>query len=334
MPQLPSWSRRAGRGFLGRKPGRAPQGSLSQRFVREWRRSAHFRKLATSAAGLLAALAVGLAILGIQHHGARVAEHTRAQTNLEALGTFENALVESYSSIAPLYVQVGTDIEAIQASGSQCGFYICTADGQELTAYNAQQPFYSASSIKGPYVLSVLSELESPSQLGSLEDSVTLAITESDNNSYISAKNAFGTATINQWLTEAGSSETLGDNWGSYVDLSCEQLADLWVESAAWCLGDSASEDLHDYGAAIFSEPLNSPIAQLPDAVTWSKPGWIATESQNSTVDAGLVVRGGDAYIMAVMTNKGDDFDTLDPLVASLDTLAQQLIEARASRLA
>lgn len=334
MPQLPSWSRRAGRGFLGRKPGRAPQGSLSQRFVREWRRSAHFRKLATSAAGLLAALAVGLAILGIQHHGARVAEQTRAQTNLEALGTFENALVESYSSIAPLYVQVGTDIEAIQASGSQCGFYICTADGQELTAYNAQQPFYSASSIKGPYVLSVLSELESPDQLGSLEDSVTLAITESDNNSYIAAKNAFGTATINQWLTDAGSSETLGDNWGSYVDLSCEQLADLWVESAAWCLGDSASEDLHDYGAAIFSEPLNSLIAQLPDAVTWSKPGWIATESQNSTVDAGLVVRGGDAYIMAVMTNKGDDFDTLDPLVASLDTLAQQLIEARASRLA
>lgn len=334
MPQLPSWSRGAGRGFLGRKPARAPQGSLSQRFVREWRRSARFRKLATSAAGLLVALAVGLAILGMQHHGARVAEQTRAQTNLEALGTFENALVESYGSIAPLYVQVSTDIGAIQASGSQCGFYICTADGQELTAYNAQQPFYSASSIKGPYVLSVLSELESPDQLGSLEDSVTLAITESDNNSYIAAKNAFGTATINQWLNDAGSSETLGDNWGSYVDLSCEQLAGLWVESAAWCLGDSAPEDLHDYGAAIFSEPLNSPIAQLPDAITWSKPGWIATESQNSTVDAGLVVRGGDAYIMAVMTNKGDDFDTLDPLVASLDTLAQQLIEARASRLA
>lgn len=74
--------------------------------MKEWRRSARFRKLATSAAGLLAALAVGLVILGIQHHGARVAEQARAQTNLEALGTFENTLIESYRSIAPLYVQV------------------------------------------------------------------------------------------------------------------------------------------------------------------------------------------------------------------------------------
>ena len=78
------------------------------------------------------------------------------------------------------------------------------------------------------------------------------------------------------------------------------------------------------FAASVFSEPANSVIPSLEGVTaSWSKPGWIAVESESSTVNAGVVERGDTAYVIAVMTDDGDDFERLDRVVVALDAIGR-----------
>ncbi|MEY8437024.1 hypothetical protein AAK967_04670 [Atopobiaceae bacterium 24-176] len=252
----------------------------------------------------------------------RAAQLAPAQTAaVQAVAAGPQGLLEAAPATAQAATGLTQAIGAIEATGATAGWYLCTTDGTAVLAHNADTAYYAASAIKGPYVLSVLSDNDSGAP-GRYQDSLSDAIVNSDNDAYYRVKSAFGTDRINQWLAQAGSTETLDETNGSFVDLTPRQLAGLWVQAYPYIEGQEAVED--SYAASIFSEPSHSVIPELEGVTeSWSKPGWIAVDSASSTVNAGVVERGEAAYIIAVMTDDGDDFERFDELVAAVDALGQ-----------
>lgn len=272
--------------------------------------------LVTAAAAIVLVLVIALP-WALGSNARRQATTSEGRALSAVAGTVEQA-----ASLASPLGAFGSVVDTLQEAGKDVGVYLCALDGTKLLAYNADEQFYGASSIKGPYVLSALADDDTGAP-GSYRNDISSAIVDSDNNAYFRVKDAFGTSLVNQWLAEEGVSDRL-DSSGSFVDITPRQLAGLWVDAATY-IEQAEGTDEGTWAASLFSKPANSAIAQLDGAVTWSKPGWIAVESTNSTVNAGIVERGGRAYVMAVMTNAGDDFSKLDPVVVALDDVAQAL---------
>lgn len=276
--------------------------------------------VAVTAVALVASCVAGSA------EAARLAPARTATMAAVAAGPRD--LLSGAASTATAASDLVQAVSAIQGQGDTVGWYLCTTDGTVISAHNEDTAYYAASAIKGPYVLSVLSD-EGAGAPGGLSDSMADAIVDSDNDSYYRVKSAFGTDRINEWLEAAGSAETLDEDAGSYVDLTPRQLAGLWVQ--AYPFIQAQDTEGKTFAGTIFSEPANSVIPSLEGVTaSWSKPGWIAVESESSTVNAGVVERGDAAYVVAVMTDDGDDFERFDRVVVALDALGRLAVTGSA----
>ena len=315
-PSLPG--ARAHRGLTGPGTQRRPSFPLLKSAV--GRPAAPTRTLLWAAVAVaVTAVALVASCVAGNAEAARLAPARTATMSAVASGPHD--LLSGAASTATAASDLAQAVSAIQGRGDTVGWYLCTTDGTVISAHNEDTAYYAASAIKGPYVLSVLSD-EGAGAPGGLSDSMANAIVDSDNDSYYRVKSAFGTDRINEWLEAAGSAETLDEDAGSYVDLTPRQLAGLWVQAYPYIQAQDAEGG--SFAGTIFSEPANSVIPSL-DGVTasWSKPGWIAVESESSTVNAGVVERGDTAYVIAVMTDDGDDFERFDRVVVALDALGQ-----------
>lgn len=233
-------------------------------------------------------------------------------------------LVTSSFNLINAFDGIEEAINAFKDANSNVGFYVQTVTGNTILSYNADKEFYSASSIKGPYVLSVASDSDielSNSMKATIED----AIIESSNEAYYTVKEEYGVKDINRWLAVADSSTAIGRDAYSFLNISPKQLAALWQQS--WDYISTPSEQ-QEWLSVTFSEPKNSVIADLEEATTWSKPGWILDGSYQSTVDAGIVERGTGAYIISVMTDKGNDFKLVRQMVNAIDAYIQAMPES------
>lgn len=226
----------------------------------------------------------------------------------------------SVDALATADRQLAQAVAGLTDQDAQVGYCLMDTDGDVILSRNADMAFYAASSIKGPYVLATLSD-ESNGAPGALKDSVEQAIEYSDNNSYFALKDAFGVGSINSWLASVDAPEIQPGY--SFVDLTPRQLAELWVKAYGF-LTDGSEES--QWLGNVFSEPLNSAISTVPALErSWSKPGWINTQDLHCTVNAGIVERKGDTYILAVMTDKGEDFEALDKVIVALDAVERAM---------
>lgn len=309
---------RAHRDLMGPGTRRRPSSPLLRSAL--GRPAAPMRVLLWAAAAVaVTAVALVASCMAGNAETARLAPARTATMSAAAAGPHD--LLQGAASTAAAASDLTQAVSAIQDRGDTVGWYLCTTDGTVISAHNEDTAYYAASAIKGPYVLSVLSDGGSGAP-GALSGSVASAIVDSDNNSYYRVKSAFGTDRINEWLEAAGSAETLDEDVGSYVDLTPRQLAGLWVQAYPYIQAQDAEGDT--FAASVFSEPANSVIPSLEGVTaSWSKPGWIAVESESSTVNAGVVERGDTAYVIAVMTDDGDDFERLDRVVVALDAIGR-----------
>ncbi len=301
-------------------PGTRRPRALFSRRTALGRRNAGARTLlwagvavAVTAVALVASFVTG------KTEAARLAPARAVVAQAEAAGP--HGAFEILDATAQANGELASAVAAIESQGDTVGWYLCATDGTVLSSRNADTAYYAASAIKGPYALSVLSDEDSGAP-GRLKDSMTNAIVDSDNDSYYRIKSAFGTERINEWLGATGSTERLDEDYGSYVDLTPKQLAGLWAQAYPYIQSQEQTEG--SYAMEIFAEPSNSVIPELEGVTdSWSKPGWIAVDSASSTVNAGVVERGGEAYVIAVMTDAGDDFEKFDQVVAALDSVGQ-----------
>ena len=219
-------------------------------------------------------------------------------------------------------------IGSVESEGHRVGMSVTDLSGNEILSYDPNIPMYPASSIKGPYVMSVWRDNESHSE-------ELLAWTEavlvwSDNDAYHSMRDTYGDAPLRRIAKEGDLDLTGYDgspySWARwyYPATSPADMTKMWSLFAPYLL------DGEDDGAAklrgMMGEREVSPIrdALSPSASTYGKAGWFPEYGDYGAtpamVDAGIVVwPDGRSYVVAIMTDTEEDAESVSRLAACID---------------
>lgn len=242
--------------------------------------------------------------------------------------------------IAPL--RQATDV--IEDAGYKVGYVLLDVNTGATISYNADTAFYSASSLKGPYV-TALARYGLGDGIESLSGLVSATIEQSDNVAYAILRGSNGNDVMRQLVDEAGAENlpaaaatsdidsamqtlsvtSIADN--NYEFVTPNQLLSMWVLCGQYLASDEPGAA---YLASEFAIPETSAIRYVGRAFgsTWSKAGWYPSEggSLSTTVDAGVVREETGDVVLVVMTNKGSDFSVIDSIALELLELHERMV--------
>lgn len=188
-------------------------------------------------------------------------------------------------------------------------------------SYNPDQIFYPASSIKGPFALS-LADLN-PDAAVTYNNTITNMLVNSDNDAYALLNNTFGRQYIQQWFADCNIVSSYANY--KYPRLSSRDVAKLWVHGYDFLmnneLGPTAMEWLNHPNQSV----IYSVLGEMYE--TYSKAGWMLGEepSYNASVDAGIVMSDVGPYVIVIQSNIPDNLDRLSNLVLVLEQIHQEM---------
>ncbi len=205
---------------------------------------------------------------------------------------------------------IRTAAEELCEDGHHVGFvvWIPSLGGISL---NQSRVFYSASTIKGPYVTSLW--LNQPSSYEEYSGWYQDTIFYSDNFSYSALYERYGTEELKKAALMVNVSPDLFADY--YADLTPADLARLWLFNYAVINDLDFPSDLKD----CFAETETSVIRQCAGGLkTQTKAGWLDQEDGMSAHDAGVVFTENGPYIIAVMSDHPGDPAVLKELITAL----------------
>ena len=231
--------------------------------------------------------------------------------------------------------QLGQAIAALEDAGNEVGFALVDLSTGITVSYHADEAFYGASSIKGPYVTSVV-RYELGDSASSEARRISAIIESSDNAAYFSLRASYGNEPFQRLVDAAGAdgydvtsatdaiargsaatSESIADD--SYEYYTPNQLLALWRESYDFLAEGSAGAT---WLGSEFEKPETSAIRVTAGELgtTWSKAGWYPGDgtSNGTTVDAGIVRTDRGDFALAVMTTAPEDFTALESVISPL----------------
>ena len=247
--------------------------------------------------------------------------------------------------------QIEQNLQAFTDAGAQVSFAVADLGSGGVIATNGGVARYPASSIKAPYIVSLLQEgavnLDETASGSTLSaqinaDHIAGVLRYSDNDGYDALWNAHLNSAIIPW------SEGLVENpermrGFQYPDVSAVELAKMWVKTYGYLFadaegepnaGESASAPAREWLASNMQHSLNSSIdathggEENPDGtVVLSKAGWINGEGDYYALnDAGIVLPGAGAddkpgYVIAIMSNACGRGDLLADLAGTLHNI-------------
>lgn len=175
-------------------------------------------------------------------------------------------------------------------------FVLLDLNTGQCLSYDPSLPLYSASAIKGPYEISVLSHEENAPT-----DTIYNAIKYSDNECYRYSRSIYGADVFRDWLIEAAVDPEQSES--NYVTTTSQDLAKMWLHAWDFLTSDSenaawARETFQNVNSSALVEELGN------TCTVYSKAGWIA-ESEYYTVYncAGIVMDHKYPYILALTSN-------------------------------
>ncbi len=235
-------------------------------------------------------------------------------------------------------------IKAIENEGYSVGISLVDTTNGIAIEYNSDSAFYSASSIKGPYV-AALGEYELGEAVTVESSRISNTLEWSDNDAYASLRYAYGNDCLAKLIADCGaadlasvgvndeceearqqmSAESISDN--NYEFLTPNQLAAMWMNVDEYL---SSGEAGASYLAEEFAQPETSGIKYVGKAygTTWSKAGWYdeGSGAYSTTVDAGVIREETGDVVCVVMLTKGNDFTALDSVALPLLQLHEALL--------
>lgn len=206
-------------------------------------------------------------------------------------------------------------------AGCHVGAVMLDIQSGQGIAINPEKKFYSASSIKGPFVISLAAMY--PQTLKKQENAFKAVAVNSDNGAYSGLVGLYGRKFYNAWCDAVDAEAPLTD--GDYTTTTAEDLARLWLLDYQYITGNPT------YGAAVgelFETPNRSAIQPVVGERyrTQTKGGWIA-ERLRTAADAGIVYAGEDPYIVALISDYPANLKKLEPYMELLDTLHEKKIK-------
>lgn len=282
----------------------------------------------------------------------RVEEAKQTMASLERKLSFDDldhevmvtGVIANDEELRDLLGDFRSTIGAFERSGGKAAVVIRYLDTGGFITYNPDELMYPASSIKGPYVISLYQALEKGTLKGAgtdKEKAATIArlakpvIVSSDNESYIRLHDIFGGQVFANWCVEQGVCKAKSDAYERlccktthYPFVTCNELADMWQAGHGYLESrDDGASELRGFFEKREESPLREGVD--PHATTISKAGWFPLdvyEKLAATVDAGIVVEDGRTYIVVIMTNAPGDLDKLASMVPGIWTAHNALV--------
>lgn len=219
-------------------------------------------------------------------------------------------------------------LDSLREQGYNVGFVMMDLSTGYGVSCNPDMTFYSASSIKAPYVVSLAAAY--PEAIEAWEPTMRTAIEYSDNDAYFALRSAFGADCLRQWCEDAGVDPSICDEWSTmrqeptwFPDYSTKTLAKLWLQNYEYLESGSEQVEVVD---SLFSSTYNSAIYACLGSTTEvrTKGGWISEEGYATTSDAGIVYageNGNSPYLLVIMSDIPRDSTQLEPLVYALNDI-------------
>jgi hypothetical protein len=231
--------------------------------------------------------------------------------------------ITSFGGYAPssaVKKSLQTSLSSIQTRGYGVGFMMVDLTTGQGIAYNADQSFYSASTIKGPYVASVVSA--KPSSALTWRSTMEATIRQSSNDGYASLRNAFGPSPMQQWCSKVGVPSSVASY--NYTNFSTRTLTKLWLQNYTFFTGGEKNSKLCQ---SWFTSSRNSVIHATLGKYHYmnTKPGWIGSSARAAN-DAGIVWGNGGPYLITILTNAPGNVGIMKPLVWSIEKAHNEMM--------
>ena len=216
---------------------------------------------------------------------------------------------------------VNEALAAFTQEGYSTGFVLMDLKTGKGMSYNLDSVFYSASTVKAPYIASVYSGAfhnsieESAPWYSTCEDICVW----SDGYQYAYLRQVFGDQVFADWLSAMGVDASKGI--GNYTWCTARDLGKMWLGMYDYFLysgpagGQLSSMLSHGFGSSIYSE-LGGEYSVS------SKGGWYPElPGYTATNDGGIVRASSGNYMVAILSNAPERFDLTRALVRARDTV-------------
>ena len=202
-------------------------------------------------------------------------------------GPVEKEMYDNMSS------DIQESIDALTAEGYTAGFVLYDLNSGGGISYHPDSTYYSASAIKGPYVVWIVQEY--PSAASDMYSTLSDTINWSSNSDYFTLINTYGKSGFNAIRI----SIYMYDYFMSGQN-NADTIRDLYIGTEESSISETLGEKYTVY----------------------SKAGWIADANDSYyTVqnDAGVVMKEGHPYVLVLLSDAYGRHDLLDNLTDCLD---------------
>lgn len=217
--------------------------------------------------------------------------------------------------------QLISAIKSFRHQGYNIGFMMMDVHTKKAIEYNADTHFYSASTVKGPFIASLAAK--KPWLIQSERATMLSVLHYSSNEGYRRLVNTYSFSSLDEWAREAGVRTSITRDLYPYY--STRELFKLWHRNYTYFTDDWTGQQVGLW----FENPNYSPIkAVLGNQYrVRSKAGWIGEVGYHSASDAGIVYAPTGPYIVAIMTDADAKLPMLNSTVQALNSLVGTIRE-------
>lgn len=217
-------------------------------------------------------------------------------------------------------------IDAAEEADLHLSIMMLDIETGTILAYNSDEPFYSASSSKAHFIVSLANE--EPEAITKYEDTIKSVTIDSDNDSYKKLQQAYSLDYYEDWLKASGVSKDVELDVGGYAFYSAEDLARLWLSDYLFFEENENGQTVGEW----FESPNSSAIRPTVDegTVTRTKAGWLVDSEKGytTTADAGIVYDGEHPYIIAILSDYPASMEKLEKYATLLEKMHTALTES------
>lgn len=220
---------------------------------------------------------------------------------------------------APVMAALQACIDTYTQEDREVSFVMMDLCSGRTIYYNTAFEVYSASCIKGPYIISCLMAGNDAT------NDMYLAGHYSDNEAYHRIRDTYGSALFARWLRKAGVRPTLAAYY--YCHLTALDLTRMWLATYPYLIGDeagssSARQILQDSKSSAIELRLSS------THTVYSKAGWIADGviADYNAYNVGGIVMGEYPYLLIITSNARSTTTEAEELVTALEAAHDEII--------
>lgn len=231
-----------------------------------------------------------------------------SEKEITSFGNFE--LTDEKKSI------LQKEIDKFAKKKRKAGFIVMNLNSLEGFSYNADEEIYSASTIKGPYVVSLVKN--NNALLKKEKKRIEATLIRSSNYDYEFLRDRYGDDCFIGFSAETGNDLVI-DTTRNYQYLTPKALAHLWLGNYLFFESGETGETL----GKMFEKPENSPIHEIfsEKYPTRTKAGWITKNNIKVTNDAGIVYTENGDYLVVIMTTAPCDFKVVEDMAEAIKTV-------------